>query len=96
MINLAAKIIKKITNARQKAFEKTLPAGETYESHKKKIVEELRMYLMFLKNYVEYLFSTQKGIETKIYAIKNKTKQDLKDEQLIRDLWILRYTLLHS
>jgi hypothetical protein len=88
--------IKEVVNARRKAFEKTLPAGETYESHKKKMVEELRMHLMFLENYIEDLFNTQKEIETKIEEIKNKTKQNLKEEQLIKDLWILRYTLLHS
>lgn len=87
--------LKEIVNARQETFEKTLPAGETYESVKKKIIEELKKDIEFLQVYVEYFLSTKEKIKNDIKKIKSKTGQNLKDEQLIKDLWILRYVFLH-
>jgi prefoldin subunit 5 len=86
---------KEVVNARRKEFEKTLPKGKTIEDAINEEVQSLKKYLIFLKKYVGTIFNTQKEIKTKIEYIKNKTKQNIKEEQLVRDLWILRYTLLH-
>jgi hypothetical protein len=89
------KTIREIESARKKKFEKTLPTGETFESVKKKMIKELQNYLIFLENYILNIFTADEGIETKIENIKIKTGQNIKKEQLIKELWILRYALLH-
>lgn len=88
-------IMKDIRMARIKNLEKNLPAGETFKSTKKKMVEELKKDLEFLQIYVKYFLSTQEKIKDDIKKIKSKTEQNLKDEQIIKDLWILRYIFLH-
>lgn len=88
-------IIKEINKVRRKAFEKTLPKGNTYEMAIAEEVKKLEKYLIFLENYIESISSTQKEIETEIEGIKNKTKQNLKKQQLIKKLWVLRYAFLH-
>lgn len=57
--------------------------------------EKLRKFYVFLKRYIEFLLSTEKEIEAKIKGIKESTSQNLKDEQLVKELWILRYSILH-
>ncbi|MHB8841141.1 MAG: hypothetical protein ACYC56_05010 [Candidatus Aquicultor sp.] len=57
--------------------------------------EKLGKFYIFLKHYVEYLLSTEKEITSEIKEIQEKTNQNLKDEQLIKELWILRYAALH-
>jgi hypothetical protein len=95
VLDFARRKIKEVVNARRKAFEKTLPEGKTYEMAVKEEVKKLRGYLIFLENYIEAIFDTQKEIEAKIEQIKIKTKQNLKEEQLIKELWVLRYAFLH-
>ena len=87
--------MKEVVNARRETFEKTFPKGKTVEQAVDEKVKELKKYIIFLENFVSTIFSTQKEIDTEIKKIKFKTKQNLKEEQLIRELWILRYTLLH-
>jgi hypothetical protein len=60
-----------------------------------KEAEKLGKLYVFLKHYVEFLLSTEEEIASKIKVIQEKTNQNLKDEQLIRELWILRYAALH-
>ena len=60
-----------------------------------KEAEKLGKFYVFIKHYIEFLLSTEKEIGTKIQEIKDKTKQNLKDEQLVKELWILRYAALH-
>ena len=44
---------------------------------------------------MNFFISTEKEIEDKIKKIKDRTNQNLKDEQLVKELWILRYSALH-
>jgi hypothetical protein len=83
---MISNIIKKITNARRKAVEKTLPPGA-----KEKLVKELNTFLIFLEEYVTKLAGSEDEIKTKIQAIQDKTKQNLKAEQLLNEIWVLRY-----
>ena len=57
--------------------------------------EKVGKFYVFLKHYIEFLLSTEKEIEAKIKEIKESTSQNLKDEQLVQELWILRYSTLH-
>jgi len=96
MTSLAAKIIKKITNARRKAFEKTLPKGKTVDDAINEEVEKLKGYVIFLKNCIEFFINTEKAVKIKIDDIETQTKQDIKQEQLAKEIWILRYAFLYS
>jgi len=96
MTNLAAKIIKKITNARRKAFEKTLPKGKTVDDAINEEVAKLKKYVIFLENCIEFFFNTEKAIRIKINDIETKTNQEIKQEQLAKEIWILRYAFLYS
>lgn len=60
-----------------------------------KEAEKLGKFYVFLKHYVEFLLSTEEEITTKIKEIQEKTNQNLKDELLRKELWILRYATLH-
>ncbi len=60
-----------------------------------KEAEKLRKFYIFLKHYVEFLLSTDGDIAIKIKGIQEKTNQNLKDEQLKKELWVLRYAALH-
>lgn len=60
-----------------------------------KEAEKLGKFYIFLKHYVEFLLSTEENIESAIKEIQEKTNQNLKVEQLIKELWILRYAALH-
>jgi len=57
--------------------------------------EKLGTFYVFLKHYVEFLLRTEKDIEAKIKEIEESTSQNLKHEQLVKELWILRYSILH-
>jgi hypothetical protein len=57
--------------------------------------EKLGKFYVFLKHYIELLLSTEKEIDAKIKEIKDSTNQNLKDEQLVKELWVLRYSTLH-
>ena len=87
--------MKEVVNARRKAFEKTLPAGETLKSTEKKIAKELEADMIFLENYIIALLNCQEEIDKKINKIKIKTKQYLDEEKLKKELWVLRYAFLH-
>ena len=60
-----------------------------------KEAERLGKFYVFLKQYIEFLLSTEGEIEATIKEIKDRTKQNLKDKQLIKELWILRNAALH-
>jgi len=87
--------MKEVVNARRKAFEKTLPEGKTVEDCVKEEAKKLKKYVIFLENYAQAILNTEKETETKIEQIEANTKQRLKKEQLVKDLWILRYVFLH-
>ncbi|MCX6792913.1 MAG: hypothetical protein NTY12_02715 [Candidatus Falkowbacteria bacterium] len=92
---LVSSIIGKINSIRRKEFEKKLPEGQTLEFEKARIIEELKKYLFFLEEYIKNILSKKDEIEAKIKQIKAETNQSLNEEQLIKELWILRYTCLH-
>ena len=92
--NFVKRKIKQIEDARIRNFEKTLPAGTTYEMFREKMMEEIKVQFLFLKKYIETIFDTQKEIETKIKQIEIKTQQPLEKEQLLKELWIMRYACL--
>jgi len=56
-----------------------------------KEAEKLGKFYIFLKHYVEFLLSTEDEIASGIKEIQKKTNQTLKEEQLIKELWNLRY-----
>jgi len=60
-----------------------------------KEAEKLGKFYIFLKHYVEFILSTEEEISTKIKEIKEKTNQNLKNDQLVKELWNLRYAALH-
>jgi len=91
---LVAGIIQKITNARKKAFEKSLPEGQSYKQFINKEVEKPRKYLNFLELSIEYILDSEIEIKDIIKEIKIRTNQDLDEDQLIKELWILRYAVL--
>ena len=92
--SFVSKKIREINNARKKAFEKTLPKGKTYEMVVAEEVKKLEKYLIFLINYVQAISDSQKEIKAKIEKMKINTKQQLREEQLLKEIWILRYASL--
>jgi len=93
--NLVAGIIRKITNARRKAFEKTLPKGMTVEHVINEEVKKLKKYLIFLENCLDFIVNTETAVGYKINEIETNTKQDIDKERLTKEIWILRYTYLY-
>ncbi len=89
------RIIRDINNARRKKFEASLPKGETYESAKAKVTEELSVFLNFLITYVGYLVESETPTREIIAGLKSSTKQNIIDDVLLRELWILRYAAAH-
>jgi len=61
----------------------------------KKINTITELYSDFLRDYIQYLVNDEKEINKKIEEIKKKTNQNLKVDQLRKEIWILRYTTLH-
>lgn len=61
----------------------------------KKINTITELYSDFLRDYVQYLVNDEKEINIKIEEIKKKTNQNLKVDQLRKEIWILRYATLH-
>ena len=57
-------------------------------------IERLGKFFIFLKNHAEMILSTQSEIEEKIEQLKAQTNQNLKKEELFKELYILRYTAL--
>ena len=60
-----------------------------------KEMKRLKKLYGLLQHYFVYILSTEKEIDDKIKKIKIKTGQNLLDEQLVRELWVLRYSILH-
>lgn len=89
------RIVRRIENARKKAFEKTLPEGTTYEMYVEKEAKKLMKYYAFLANIIEIYFNNQKDINAEIAQIEERTKQQLDKDTLVKELWILRYAYLH-
>lgn len=87
-------IIKLFKKKNDKSPSKT-ELNNQLEMPTEKEMEKLGEYLIFIEKYIEAIYSTQNEIETKIEKIKTKTQQNLKEEQLIKELWVLRYALLH-
>lgn len=60
-----------------------------------KEVKKLGKYFIFLKDYVQKILNTEPEIEEEIKKLISRTKRDLKKEYILRELLILRYSLLH-
>ncbi|OWK27052.1 MAG: hypothetical protein US76_00290 [Parcubacteria group bacterium GW2011_GWA2_38_13b] len=60
-----------------------------------KEAEKLGKFYVFLKHYIDFLLSTEREIATQVKAIQEKTNQNLKGDQLIKELRILRYAATH-
>jgi hypothetical protein len=60
-----------------------------------KTTERLEKFYVLIKHYVEFLLSTEDQTIAKIKEIQENTNQNLKDELLRKELWILRYAYLH-
>ena len=58
-------------------------------------VERLGKFFIFLKNHAEMILSTQPEIDEKIDQLKAQTGQNLKVEELLKELYILRYAALN-
>jgi hypothetical protein len=60
-----------------------------------KTYEELKPYFALFVHYFKSVLGSEKEIEQKVKEIQTKTQQNLKEDQLFKELWILRYVCLH-
>lgn len=60
-----------------------------------KTYEELQPYFALFVNFFKYVLDSEKEIEHAAKEIQSKTQQNLKEDQLSKELWILRYVCLH-
>ncbi len=56
--------------------------------------EELKPYFALFVYYFKSVLDSEKEIEQKVREIQTKTQQNLKEDQLFKELWILRYVCL--
>jgi hypothetical protein len=75
------------SNSGKITVEKALDFAKTYE--------ELKPFFALFIHFFKYLLNSEKEIGVKVKDIQSKTQQNLKEEQLSRELWILRYVCLH-
>lgn len=67
--------------------EKALDCARTHE--------ELKPFFALCVHCFRNILADEKEIEQKVKQIQDKTQQNLKEDQLIKELWILRYVCLH-
>jgi len=60
-----------------------------------KTYEELRPFFAFFVYCFRNIVDSEKKIEQKVKEIQTKTQQNLKEDQLFKELWILRYVCLY-
>jgi hypothetical protein len=60
-----------------------------------KTYEELKPFFALFVHSFKSILNSEKGMEQKVKEIQSKTQQKLKEEQLFKELWILRYVCLH-
>jgi hypothetical protein len=72
-----------ISNHSKITVKKVLDFTKTYE--------ELKPFFALFVHYFKSVLDSEKEIELKVKKIQSKTQQNLKDDQLFKELWILRY-----
>lgn len=60
-----------------------------------KTYEELKPFFALFVHCFKSILASEKEIEQKIKEIQAKTQQNLKEDQLFKELWVLRYVCLH-
>ena len=60
-----------------------------------KTYEELKPYFALFVHFFKSVLDSEKEIEQAVKEIQVKTQQNLKEDQLFKELWILRYVCLH-
>lgn len=60
-----------------------------------KTYEELKPYFALFVHFFKSVLDSEKEIEQAVKEIQSKTQQNLKENQLFKELWILRYVCLH-
>jgi hypothetical protein len=60
-----------------------------------KTYEELKPYFALFVHFFKSVLGSEKEIELKVKEIQTRTQQNLKEDQLFKELWILRYVCLH-
>jgi len=60
-----------------------------------KTYEELKPFFALFIHCFKSILDSEKEIEQKVKEIQAKTQQNLKEDQLFKELWILRYVCLH-
>lgn len=79
---------KKITSKDDEiTVEKALDFAKTYQ--------ELEPFFTLFVHCFKYILDSEEEIRTELKEIQTKTQQDLKEEQLLKELVILRYVYLH-
>lgn len=60
-----------------------------------KTYEELKPFFALFVHCFKNIPASEKEIEQKVKEIQTKTQQNLKEDQLFKELWVLRYVCLH-
>ena len=60
-----------------------------------KTYEELKPFFALFVHCFRNILADEKEIEQKVKQIQDKTQQNLNEDQLLKELWILRYVCLH-
>lgn len=60
-----------------------------------KTYEELKPFFALFVHCFKYILASEKETEQKVKDIQTKTQQNLKEDQLFKELWVLRYVCLH-
>lgn len=87
-------IIESIERARRKAFKNTLPKGKTVEDAIEEEAKKMGAYYQYLLLCFKYIHKTEVEIKKKIEYLRKATNQNILDEMLLKELWILRYAYL--
>lgn len=60
-----------------------------------KAYEELKPFFGLFLHFFKNVADSEANIQKKLEAVQAKTQQNLQEEQLMHDLWVLRYALSH-
>jgi len=60
-----------------------------------KTYEKLKPFFALFIHFFKSILDSEKEIEQKVKEIQTKTQQNLKEDQLFKELWVLRYVCLH-
>jgi hypothetical protein len=60
-----------------------------------KTYEELKPYFALLVHFFKSILGSEEEIERRVKEIQAKTRQNLKEDLLFEELWVLRYVCLH-